>query len=164
MLIDNLKPQQPVRNCSMLHYHRTPGYHASLYLHGESISKPCEARIGPMRCFGESLNLTSVGESAGGQKIKVSTWTPIISTYAVSRLSIRSASTHLHFTVRVRPWHPEKEIPFITQPSHQTFFLGDGNFGCSPRKPPAGSLRGVVGAPSPAICRNLSVLIFRVIT
>lgn len=46
----------------------------------------------------------------------------------------------------MRPWHPEKELPFVSQHVNQPFFLGDGNFANSPRKPAGGgSLKEVVG-------------------
>ncbi|WVQ82358.1 hypothetical protein IAT38_004486 [Cryptococcus sp. DSM 104549] len=54
-------------------------------------------------------------------------------------------SNAIQIAVRVRPWHPEKELPFVQRPSSQPFFHGDGNFGQSPNKPvTAGSLREVV--------------------
>jgi hypothetical protein len=49
-------------------------------------------------------------------------------------------------SVRVRPWHPEKELPFISQHINEPVFLGDGNFAMSPRRPTTGgSIREVVG-------------------
>ncbi|XAO23768.1 hypothetical protein I312_102548 [Cryptococcus bacillisporus CA1280] len=53
-------------------------------------------------------------------------------------------SNAIQIAVRVRPWHPEKELPFVQRPSTQPFFQGDGNFGQLPPKPAAGSLREVV--------------------
>ncbi|ORY34049.1 kinesin motor domain-domain-containing protein [Naematelia encephala] len=54
-------------------------------------------------------------------------------------------SNAIQICVRVRPWHAEKELPYITQKSNEVVFLGDGNFAVSPRKPvPIGSLREVV--------------------
>ncbi|EAL23507.1 hypothetical protein CNBA1540 [Cryptococcus deneoformans B-3501A] len=50
----------------------------------------------------------------------------------------------IQIAVRVRPWHPEKELPFVQRPSTQPFFQGDGNFGQLPQKAAAGSLREVV--------------------
>ncbi|OXG97716.1 kinesin [Cryptococcus neoformans A2-102-5] len=50
----------------------------------------------------------------------------------------------IQIAVRVRPWHPEKELPFVQRPSTQPFFQGDGNFGQLPPKAAAGSLREVV--------------------
>ncbi|WWC61865.1 uncharacterized protein I303_104450 [Kwoniella dejecticola CBS 10117] len=51
----------------------------------------------------------------------------------------------IQIAVRCRPWHPTKELPFITQPSNQPYFYGDGNMGTSSAKPAApGALRNVV--------------------
>ncbi|RXK36424.1 hypothetical protein M231_06326 [Tremella mesenterica] len=50
----------------------------------------------------------------------------------------------IKIAVRVRPWHPIKEQPFVTQITRQNIFQGDGNFAISPRKPITGSLREVV--------------------
>ncbi|WVO16278.1 hypothetical protein L204_103953 [Cryptococcus depauperatus] len=50
----------------------------------------------------------------------------------------------IQIAVRVRPWHPEKELPFVQKPSSQPFFQGDGNFGQSSARSAVGSLREVV--------------------
>ncbi|WWD17312.1 hypothetical protein CI109_101752 [Kwoniella shandongensis] len=51
----------------------------------------------------------------------------------------------IQIAVRVRPWHPEKELPFVQRQITQPFFHGDGNFSVSPQKPVAqGALREVV--------------------
>lgn len=47
--------------------------------------------------------------------------------------------------VRVRPWHPTKELPHLSGTSHQPVFLGDGNFAASPMKAASGGIREVVG-------------------
>ncbi|ORX36676.1 P-loop containing nucleoside triphosphate hydrolase protein [Kockovaella imperatae] len=58
---------------------------------------------------------------------------------------MESDANAIQICVRVRPWHPEKEQPFVVQPAQQAFFLGDGNFAMSPRRPTtSGSLREVV--------------------
>ncbi|WVQ72579.1 hypothetical protein IAR50_002137 [Cryptococcus sp. DSM 104548] len=54
-------------------------------------------------------------------------------------------SNAIQIAVRVRPWHPEKEFPFVRKATPQPFFQGDGNFGQSPAKlATQGSLREVV--------------------
>ncbi|ODO08830.1 kinesin [Cryptococcus wingfieldii CBS 7118] len=54
-------------------------------------------------------------------------------------------SNAIQIAVRVRPWHPEKELPFVQKATPQPFFQGDGNFGQSPAKVATqGSLREVV--------------------
>jgi kinesin family protein 18/19 len=46
----------------------------------------------------------------------------------------------------VRPFHPEKEEPFVIRALPQPFFMGDGNFAASPRKAvSSGSIRQVIG-------------------
>ncbi|WWC70214.1 uncharacterized protein I206_104164 [Kwoniella pini CBS 10737] len=51
----------------------------------------------------------------------------------------------IQIAVRCRPWHPTKELPFISQPSNQPYFYGDGNMGATSTKPVApGALRNVV--------------------
>jgi len=59
-------------------------------------------------------------------------------------------SLSLH-VVRVRPWHPEKELPYVAAPAQpQQLFLGEGAFVNSPRKPAGGSVREVIGEISSA--------------
>lgn len=63
-------------------------------------------------------------------------------------------SDALTFLVRPRPWHPEKEAPFLAQHVDTPFFLGEGNF-AQPKKAPAnGSLREIVGE-----CSSLLLLV-----
>lgn len=58
--------------------------------------------------------------------------------------------------VRPRPWHPEKELPFLAQHVNTPFFLGGGNFAAAPRKPaPNGALREIVGESYPEGAQRL---------
>ncbi|KAI9639834.1 P-loop containing nucleoside triphosphate hydrolase protein [Dioszegia hungarica] len=54
-------------------------------------------------------------------------------------------SNAIQIVVRVRPFHAEREQPFLSRPITQHYFLGDGNFASSPRRPiSAGSIRQVI--------------------
>lgn len=62
-----------------------------------------------------------------------------------------NASPSLHTmlmpgSVRPRPWHPERELPYIAKDDDQPFFLGGGNFGTVKKAPVGGgALREIVG-------------------